>query len=95
MFSSDLKSISFVVCTHLFIHSYIYYFYLLKAEEPDISNLDVDHEFFQEKVWPRLAHRIPAFEQLKVKFIIWHCYLCYPLRKGAFSLASCIVLGLI
>ncbi|XP_016295969.1 FAD-dependent oxidoreductase domain-containing protein 1-like [Sinocyclocheilus anshuiensis] len=37
-----------------------------ETEEPDISNLDVDHEFFQEKVWHRLAHRIPAFEQLKV-----------------------------
>ncbi|KAK2823141.1 hypothetical protein Q7C36_019741 [Tachysurus vachellii] len=35
-------------------------------EEPDCSNLDVDHEFFQEKVWPLLAHRLPAFESLKV-----------------------------
>ncbi|NP_001107050.1 FAD-dependent oxidoreductase domain-containing protein 1 [Danio rerio] len=37
-----------------------------ETEEPDISNLDVDHEFFQEKVWHHLAHRIPAFEKLKV-----------------------------
>ncbi|RXN18877.1 FAD-dependent oxidoreductase domain-containing 1 [Labeo rohita] len=37
-----------------------------ETEEPDISNLDVDHDFFQEKVWHRLAHRVPAFEQLKV-----------------------------
>lgn len=37
-----------------------------EMEEPDISNLDVDHEFFQDKVWPRLAHRVPAFERLKV-----------------------------
>ncbi|XP_051541078.1 FAD-dependent oxidoreductase domain-containing protein 1 [Myxocyprinus asiaticus] len=37
-----------------------------ETEEPDISNLDVDHEFFQEKVWPHLAHRLPAFESLKV-----------------------------
>ncbi|KAF7700934.1 FAD-dependent oxidoreductase domain-containing protein 1 [Silurus meridionalis] len=35
-------------------------------EEPDCSNLDVDHDFFQEKVWPHLAHRVPAFEGLKV-----------------------------
>ncbi|KAG7260653.1 hypothetical protein CRUP_000692, partial [Coryphaenoides rupestris] len=34
--------------------------------EPDVSNLDVDHEFFGEKIWPSLAHRIPAFESLKV-----------------------------
>lgn len=39
---------------------------LLQNEEPDCSNLDVDHEFFQEKVWPLLAHRLPAFESLKV-----------------------------
>ncbi|XP_015277992.1 PREDICTED: FAD-dependent oxidoreductase domain-containing protein 1 [Gekko japonicus] len=36
-------------------------------EEPDIQDLEVDHEFFQEKVWPKLAHRVPAFESLKVK----------------------------
>ncbi|XP_059576051.1 FAD-dependent oxidoreductase domain-containing protein 1 isoform X2 [Alligator mississippiensis] len=38
-----------------------------KDEEPDIQDLEVDHEFFQEKVWPKLAHRVPAFESLKVK----------------------------
>lgn len=42
---------------------------LLQNEEPDCNNLDVDHEFFQEKVWPLLAHRVPAFESLKVS----HC----------------------
>ncbi|EZA52292.1 hypothetical protein DMN91_007042 [Ooceraea biroi] len=36
-------------------------------EEPSVNNLDVDHEFFDNKVWPALAHRIPAFENLKVK----------------------------
>ncbi|XP_040182120.1 FAD-dependent oxidoreductase domain-containing protein 1 [Rana temporaria] len=38
-----------------------------EEEEPDTSNLDVDHNYFQEKVWPLLAHRVPAFESLKVK----------------------------
>ncbi|NP_001087061.1 FAD-dependent oxidoreductase domain-containing protein 1 [Xenopus laevis] len=38
-----------------------------EEEEPDISNMEVDHDFFQEKVWPLLAHRVPAFESLKVK----------------------------
>ncbi|XP_020667007.3 FAD-dependent oxidoreductase domain-containing protein 1 isoform X1 [Pogona vitticeps] len=38
-----------------------------EEEEPDIQNLEVDHEFFQEKVWPKLAHRVPSFESLKVK----------------------------
>ncbi|XP_060643731.2 FAD-dependent oxidoreductase domain-containing protein 1 isoform X1 [Anolis sagrei] len=38
-----------------------------EEEEPDIQDLEVDHEFFQEKVWPNLAHRVPCFESLKVK----------------------------
>ncbi|XP_072283449.1 FAD-dependent oxidoreductase domain-containing protein 1 [Pyxicephalus adspersus] len=38
-----------------------------EEEEPDISNLDVDHNYFHEKVWPLLAHRVPSFESLKVK----------------------------
>uniref|UniRef100_A0A3Q1EES8 FAD-dependent oxidoreductase domain-containing protein 1 n=1 Tax=Acanthochromis polyacanthus TaxID=80966 RepID=A0A3Q1EES8_9TELE len=37
-----------------------------EAEEPDTSNLEVDYQFFEEKVWPCLAHRVPAFEKLKV-----------------------------
>uniref|UniRef100_A0ACB8EXG3 Uncharacterized protein n=1 Tax=Sphaerodactylus townsendi TaxID=933632 RepID=A0ACB8EXG3_9SAUR len=38
-----------------------------EEEEPDTQDLEVDHEFFQEKIWPKLAHRVPAFESLKVK----------------------------
>ncbi|KAM8927616.1 FAD-dependent oxidoreductase domain-containing protein 1 [Pelodytes ibericus] len=38
-----------------------------EAEEPDTSNLEVDHDYFQQKVWPLLAHRVPIFECLKVK----------------------------
>ncbi|MBN3318036.1 FXRD1 protein, partial [Atractosteus spatula] len=37
-----------------------------EEEEPDTSDLEVDHEFFHEQVWPRLASRIPCFESLKV-----------------------------
>lgn len=37
-----------------------------ETEEPDTANLEVDHQFFEDKVWPRLAHRVPAFEKLKV-----------------------------
>lgn len=36
-------------------------------EEPSIDNLDVDYEFFDNKIWPLLAHRVPSFENLKVK----------------------------
>lgn len=38
----------------------------LETEEPDTADLEVDHQFFQDKVWPSLAHRVPAFESLKV-----------------------------
>ncbi|XP_067419647.1 FAD-dependent oxidoreductase domain-containing protein 1 isoform X2 [Emydura macquarii macquarii] len=38
-----------------------------EGEEPDIQDLEVDHDFFQEKIWPKLAHRVPVFESLKVK----------------------------
>uniref|UniRef100_A0A8C0H8J8 FAD-dependent oxidoreductase domain-containing protein 1 n=1 Tax=Chelonoidis abingdonii TaxID=106734 RepID=A0A8C0H8J8_CHEAB len=38
-----------------------------EEEEPDIQDLEVDHDFFQEKIWPYLAHRVPVFESLKVK----------------------------
>ncbi|XP_065594647.1 FAD-dependent oxidoreductase domain-containing protein 1 [Cyrtonyx montezumae] len=38
-----------------------------EGREPDTANLEVDHDFFQEEVWPRLAHRVPAFQSLKVK----------------------------
>ncbi|XP_059207343.1 FAD-dependent oxidoreductase domain-containing protein 1 [Centropristis striata] len=37
-----------------------------EAEEPDTSNLEVDHKFFEDKIWPNLASRVPAFEKLKV-----------------------------
>ncbi|KAL0994617.1 hypothetical protein UPYG_G00124930 [Umbra pygmaea] len=38
-----------------------------EGEEPDTNNLEVDQEFFQDKIWPHLAKRVPAFECLKVK----------------------------
>lgn len=38
-----------------------------EEEEPDPGNLEVDHDFFQDKVWPHLAQRVPAFETLKVR----------------------------
>lgn len=38
----------------------------VEAEEPDVSNLEVDQNFFEERVWPHLASRVPAFENLKV-----------------------------
>ncbi|KFU85515.1 FAD-dependent oxidoreductase domain-containing protein 1, partial [Chaetura pelagica] len=36
-----------------------------EEEEPDPSDLSVDDVFFQERVWPLLARRVPAFESLR------------------------------
>ncbi|XP_068274266.1 FAD-dependent oxidoreductase domain-containing protein 1-like [Nyctibius grandis] len=36
-----------------------------EEEEPDPSDLSADDGFFQERVWPPLARRVPAFESLR------------------------------
>lgn len=38
-----------------------------QEEEPDPGDLEVDHDFFHQKVCPPLAQRVPAFESLKVQ----------------------------
>ncbi|CAH0557727.1 unnamed protein product [Brassicogethes aeneus] len=35
-------------------------------EEPIADNLEMDHSYFDEKIWPILANRVPAFESIKV-----------------------------
>jgi FAD-dependent oxidoreductase domain-containing protein 1 len=37
-----------------------------EAEDPDCLDLEVDHRLFEETVWPTLAHRVPAFEAIKL-----------------------------
>jgi len=34
-------------------------------QDPDSDDFEVDHTFFDEVVWPKLATRIPAFESIK------------------------------
>lgn len=36
-------------------------------QEPSVENLDVDLDYFEQHVWPNLAHRVPCFEAIKVK----------------------------
>ncbi|KAF1600940.1 UNVERIFIED_CONTAM: FAD-dependent oxidoreductase domain-containing protein 1, partial [Eudyptes pachyrhynchus] len=36
-----------------------------EEEEPDPGDLSVDQDFFRERVWPRLARRVPAFASLR------------------------------
>jgi glycine/D-amino acid oxidase-like deaminating enzyme len=35
-------------------------------QDPDDPPLEVDHHLFDDIVWPALAHRVPAFEAVKV-----------------------------
>ena len=38
----------------------------LQHEDKDSDDLDIDYSYFDERIWPILAQRIPAFEALKV-----------------------------
>ncbi|KPP69833.1 FAD-dependent oxidoreductase domain-containing protein 1-like [Scleropages formosus] len=41
-----------------------------EEEEPDTRDLEVDYNFFQDRIWPLLAHRVPAFECTKVAVVL-------------------------
>jgi glycine/D-amino acid oxidase-like deaminating enzyme len=48
-----------------------------EKEEPPVGDLDaIDHTFFEQQVWSRLAARVPAFESIKV-FNAWAGYYDY------------------
>lgn len=38
-----------------------------QENDPDASELNVDYDYFEDEIWPLLAHRVPAFEKLKVQ----------------------------
>ena len=46
--------------------------------DPDTEDFEIDHAFFDSEVWPRLAHRVPAFEAVKVTNA-WACHYDYNL----------------
>lgn len=37
-----------------------------EEEDEDCLDLEIRYELFEERVWPALAHRVPAFEELKL-----------------------------
>lgn len=39
----------------------------IQEDDHESSDFEVDYDFFNEKMWPNLAHRIPAFECVKVR----------------------------
>lgn len=45
-------------------------------EEPQVRDFEVDHAWFEERVWPGLALRVPAFEAVKV-VNSWSCHYDY------------------
>ncbi|XP_053970852.1 FAD-dependent oxidoreductase domain-containing protein 1 isoform X2 [Hylaeus volcanicus] len=38
-----------------------------ESEEPSIKDLSVDENYFNDVIWPSLAHRVKAFEKLKLQ----------------------------
>lgn len=55
--------VSFCACI---LQSHLNPLVYFKEEEPDMSSLDIDYDYFQHKVWPAIAYRVPAFNCLKV-----------------------------
>ena len=42
-------------------------------DDPDVEDFEIDHEFFDREIWPRLAHRVSAMQALKVQSA-WCCH---------------------
>lgn len=60
----------------------------LPEEEPGTDNLEVDHQYFDDKLWPNLANRVPAFNSLKVRkvYFISYCIFLQYVFLGSWCL---------
>jgi glycine/D-amino acid oxidase-like deaminating enzyme len=47
-----------------------------ETEDPDCEDLEMEYGLFDEVIWPALAHRIPAFEAIKLTHA-WACHYDY------------------
>jgi glycine/D-amino acid oxidase-like deaminating enzyme len=54
-----------------------------RDEDPDDLPLDADLRLFDERVWPALAERVPAFEALRLKSAWAGYYEVHPLDHNA------------
>ena len=41
--------------------------------DPETSDIEIDYYLFEERIWPALAERIPAFEAIKLSSA-WCCH---------------------
>lgn len=65
-------------------------------EEPGTENLDVDHEYFEKEIWETLAHRVPAFEEVKVNNPIFNITIInfhYHIYTQFFILTICCLVN--
>ena len=55
-----------------------YFTFCSQEEDIETSDFEVDYDFFYEAIWPKLAHRIPLFECIKVRnvseYLIETCF---------------------
>jgi FAD-dependent oxidoreductase domain-containing protein 1 len=45
-------------------------------EEPEVGDESIDYDWFEERIWPVLAARVPAFEAIKL-VNAWSCHYDY------------------
>lgn len=65
-----------------------------ESEEPPVTDLSVDHEYFDEKIWPELANRVKSFDKLKVRLNFTHFFLRFLKHDKTFG-KPCMLVGIL